>query len=312
MMDGHAPAPLVAPLHSTISLTGFCNLDCVYCYAKPFSRRFIPYDYVEKILRDFKRLGVFVIKLAGGEPLLHPQIERILDLVDELQMEVAFLTNLSMPLRHLTPLLDRLVASPYVNIQVSLDSVDPAVNDMTRGQGAAVLSNIELLIERGVDIQVACVLSKHNIHNADAIIDHFYPRVRRFHYMNIMPSVKFDNPNDFLDLVPAPQDLMAFWDRVKVRKTAAGGRMTVTKPDHERSNCEQACRFSGCSAGKLFCDIDDELNVVACNIARDFVIGNLRDNDFETIWNSAQAARIRDIGTPLCHTHLHAAPMLDG
>lgn len=61
------------PLEVTINLTGTCGLNCVYCYAQPFSNFHMPYEKVVEILSLVKTRGAFVVKIAGGEPLNHPQ-----------------------------------------------------------------------------------------------------------------------------------------------------------------------------------------------------------------------------------------------
>lgn len=295
---------ICAPLHCTISITGYCNLDCVYCYAKPFSQRHIPLPDLQKILLEFKQLRVFIIKIAGGEPLLHPNIIEILDFVGKEEIPIALLTNLALPRKILEPIFDVIAKNPNIRVQVSLDDSDPSTNDLTRGNGAIVQKNIEWVVSRGHDIQIASVISSRNVSTADRLIDFYYPLVRRFHFMNIMPSVILKDSEEFRELTPKRDDLDAFWKRVWRKTARLPHKIVVTRPEEERTSGAQTLSYSGCSAGLLFCDIDDQQNVVACNMARDFVLGNLCEATFAEIWSSVVARKTAALDVALCHTHI--------
>ena len=108
------------PLLAHISLTDKCNLNCPYCYAYDGS-------YAKDMaLEDFKNIvdkldeaGVLSVILTGGEPLLHPDINKMLDYCIEKKIAVLLLSNLI--------LLDRLnldiLKSPYFAFQISLNGI---------------------------------------------------------------------------------------------------------------------------------------------------------------------------------------------
>jgi len=60
-----------------LSLTDICNFRCSYClpdgYRKPaVPKRFMSADEIERAVRSFARLGVWKIRLTGGEPTIRP------------------------------------------------------------------------------------------------------------------------------------------------------------------------------------------------------------------------------------------------
>jgi organic radical activating enzyme len=68
-------------------LTESCNLSCRHCYLAP---KFdstgdkyptIPIELFKTAIREAKPLGLKQVKLTGGEPLLHPQFEKLLAIV---------------------------------------------------------------------------------------------------------------------------------------------------------------------------------------------------------------------------------------
>ena len=69
------------PLTALVEIIYGCNLRCKYCYIgnehnhlKPIIQQF---DSIKKIIDQLKKFGIKEIVLLGGEPTLHPDIERI-------------------------------------------------------------------------------------------------------------------------------------------------------------------------------------------------------------------------------------------
>ncbi len=79
---------------SWLEITRRCNLDCDYCYQDndPHSDKEI--SQIEKEVKTILRLRkcdtVFV---SGGEPLLHPQIEEIVEMISSYHVKVVMVTN---------------------------------------------------------------------------------------------------------------------------------------------------------------------------------------------------------------------------
>lgn len=58
-----------------LSVTEKCNLRCFYCLPEHFKgftppRHYLTYDELERVIRAFAKLGVFRVRLTGGEPLV--------------------------------------------------------------------------------------------------------------------------------------------------------------------------------------------------------------------------------------------------
>lgn len=291
-----------APLHMTINIIGNCNLDCVYCYEQPFNKKLIPYEKVITLLEEMREIGVFVIKIAGGEPLLHPKIIDIVNYLVDQHYHAAILTNLAVKPVIVKNIAQILKGIDWINFQVSLDSVDERINDSVRGETATVKSNIDLLIDTDLDFQIAAVVTNKNIDIALDIIDHYTPKVKRFHFMNLMPTVKLPHGGGFEDYIPNPITLAEFWQRVSEKKAILGEKVVFSSEISGGNTHQQECQYAGCTAGITFCEIDSNLDVLACNIAKPYVLGNISDTSFHNVWNSEQATRIRSIETALCKT----------
>jgi sulfatase maturation enzyme AslB (radical SAM superfamily) len=62
------------------ALTAHCNLRCTGCrYGRDFmAGHQLPYQTVEQLLIDAENAGIETVRLYGGEPLLYPELPRVI------------------------------------------------------------------------------------------------------------------------------------------------------------------------------------------------------------------------------------------
>jgi len=114
-----------------VSVTDRCNFRCVYCMPREVfdsNYRFLRHEDIlsfEEIARlagVFVGLGVSKIRLTGGEPLVRRNVDRLVEMLAELDAEITLTTNGSLLAKQAAALkkagLDR--------VTVSLDSLDDA------------------------------------------------------------------------------------------------------------------------------------------------------------------------------------------
>jgi cyclic pyranopterin phosphate synthase len=114
-----------------ISVTDRCNFRCVYCMPREVfdsNYRFLRhedilnFEEIARLARVFVGLGVSKIRLTGGEPLVRRNLDRLVEMLAELEAEVTLTTNGSLLAKQAAALkkagLDR--------VTVSLDSLDDA------------------------------------------------------------------------------------------------------------------------------------------------------------------------------------------
>ena len=117
-------------------LTEGCNLACCHCWLAPKydpeGTRYPTLDVslFRKILDEASPLGLQNVKLTGGEPLLHPQIDKILDILKDRDLPVILETN--------GLLCDEKMAAHLAEIHdlfvsVSLDGATAEIHDRIRG-----------------------------------------------------------------------------------------------------------------------------------------------------------------------------------
>ena len=117
-------------------LTEGCNLACRHCWLAP---RFdpdgnhyavLPVELFETAIREAKPLGLTRVKLTGGEPLLHPQFVRLLEIVRREDLTLTVETNGVL----CTPeVAGEIAKSPKRFASVSIDAADAEIHEWIRG-----------------------------------------------------------------------------------------------------------------------------------------------------------------------------------
>ncbi len=76
-------------------ITNECNLDCKNCYYRSSSdpKKELSYNRIKLLFTEWKKLKLTSIAIGGGEPLLHPDIEKIIHLGKDLGFFIAVTTN---------------------------------------------------------------------------------------------------------------------------------------------------------------------------------------------------------------------------
>ena len=170
---------VLRPLVATYYVTTQCNFNCAYCEyfgarRNPQAEEQLDLDRAMCVL-SIIRTGVDSLIVTGGEPLLHPDIDALIDRArrDLKFRHLTLLTNGSLLPQHeaILPALDRLV--------ISLDSTDAGVWSQIIGAAPGlahdVLSNIRTYAARqgewGYRLIVNCVITPQTLPQVRTILD---------------------------------------------------------------------------------------------------------------------------------------------
>ena len=116
------------PILCNYYVTYRCNAKYGFCDIWERPSPYVKLDTVKKNLLDLKKLGVKVIDFTGGEPLLHQQIDQLLEIAKELKFITTLTTNTL-----LYPKLAERLKGKVDMLHFSLDSSDKAQHDKMRG-----------------------------------------------------------------------------------------------------------------------------------------------------------------------------------
>lgn len=84
---------LYAPFNVQLVVTRQCNLACAYCHEFDHSSEPVPYELLIQRLEKLYELGAFSVTLTGGEPLLHPDIFKVVEYANRRFWGVWMITN---------------------------------------------------------------------------------------------------------------------------------------------------------------------------------------------------------------------------
>lgn len=152
-----------------VSLTDRCNFRCPYCMpAHVYGNRynFLPkpqiltYEEIDRIVRVFVRSGVRKIRLTGGEPLVRPDVHKLVAALSSIDgIDDLTLTTNGYFLEEQAYLLK---SAGLNRVTVSLDSLDPEISRVMNGRELSpsrVLNGIDAAHAVGLaPIKINCVV----------------------------------------------------------------------------------------------------------------------------------------------------------
>ena len=154
-----------------ISVTDRCNFRCTYCMPREqfgadhvFLAReaLLGFDEIERLVRVFAAHGVEKIRLTGGEPLVRPKLEQLIERVARIDgiRDIALTTNASLLSAGRA---QTLADAGLSRITVSLDALDDAVFMAMNDVGfpvARVLEGIEHASAAGLPVKINTVVQR--------------------------------------------------------------------------------------------------------------------------------------------------------
>ncbi|MFQ6095202.1 MAG: radical SAM protein [Candidatus Bathyarchaeia archaeon] len=140
---------LKAPLSIHLLITSRCNLHCKECFYR-HEKAEIPFSKIKNLFREWKFHGVRSVALGGGEPLIHPQIEDIVELGERMGFYMAITTNGTI-LKDIRP--DRLHISYDEIHPVSRESVERAIRYYRRRARKIGINHIVRNIKGVLDLK---------------------------------------------------------------------------------------------------------------------------------------------------------------
>jgi MoaA/NifB/PqqE/SkfB family radical SAM enzyme len=114
-----------------VIFSGRCNLACTFCSIYHQTDPTLTAETMFRIVREAKELSKsgFNISLSGGEPTIYKPLYDTLKLAQDLGVNFGFTTN---ALALTKDNVRRILSYDPFNINISLESVDPAINEYLR------------------------------------------------------------------------------------------------------------------------------------------------------------------------------------
>jgi len=121
------------------------------------------------VIQQSAHLGVARVQVIGGEPTLHPDLERLTNYALSLGLEVEVFTNLV----RVTPAMWALLAQPGVKVATSYYARRASVHDAITGRRShdRTLRNIREAVRQGVTLRVSVIEVEDGQDAADAVAE---------------------------------------------------------------------------------------------------------------------------------------------
>lgn len=175
-----------------IEITKNCNLKCPYCFyskGEKSTNNFFTLESLAKLLNEFNKANVFL--LTGGEPLLHPDFLKIINILKD-RGDVTVFTNGTL-------LEEKLFNDDFLKsiefIYISIDDCNEIQNNLFRGEFKNTLQNIKSLIKiNNEKVVIKLCVHSDNIFRFEEIFK-YYLNIGVKHF-----SINFIFSNIFSDI----------------------------------------------------------------------------------------------------------------
>lgn len=168
----------VPPLNTFyVYLTSGCNLACRHCWLAPTYQAnggtggHLDYDLLALAIEEGLPLGLRHVKLTGGEPLLHPDFLRIVDILNEKNIGLSIETNGTLMTEPLAYYLKE--KSTLGFISVSLDGATKETHDPFRGVNGSfekTVQGVRFLVDVGYRPQVIMSIHAGNVDEIEDLV----------------------------------------------------------------------------------------------------------------------------------------------
>ncbi|NIO20622.1 MAG: radical SAM protein [Candidatus Aenigmarchaeota archaeon] len=309
------------PLFLYLEVTRKCNLKCEFCNIwmvkkkdPKMMNKEMRTDEILNIIGDAKEMGVEVVDIDGGEPLLRKDIYEIISEVEKQGMKAVLATNGTLITEKIAK---KLIDSGLASVLVSLDAPTSERHDKVRGVKGSfrrAVSGIKILRKVGRDkikIGINSLITRENI---DLVKMAKFAKsigvdgIRFLPYHLIYPHNIYSLQNkelfirkedDIKRLEKEIEDLLKFIPETGMYTNSAPFLRGIS--DYFRGKSE----VGKCYAGYLYCDINCYGDLMPCLIREKTV--NVRNSSFKDIWDSEEFEKIRkEISKTACKNCWHS------
>lgn len=282
-----------------------CNLNCKHCYSNSTAAKKDETLNTKEAFNLIDQLADFnvpVLLLSGGEPLLRPDLFKLIKKAKSRDLRVVISTNGTLLTKKVVKELKSLGVS-YIGI--SLDGLEN-VNDQFRGKkGAfnAALEGIRNCQKYGQKVGLRFTINQENYHELDELFrlieKENIPRICFYHLVysgrgeNIKEAELSDSDKKrtiekiikwsqyFIDQ-NEPKEILT------VDNHADGAYLYLKTKENDPERAEyiytQLLKSGGNRSGSAIADIDHKGDVYADQFSRFITLGNIRKNSFSDIW----------------------------
>ena len=202
------------PQGGTFFITRKCNMNCSYCAVQKYRTEDINTETWFKIIDRVKDIGIMVVNIVGGEPLLREDIFEIIDYLNYKKICVILHSNF---IKIDRTVIDKLAKLRLFALTASLDSFN--------GFEKSNISVYELLEHakaNGIIPIVSSVVTSKNIDELPEIARYTISK-GIFYNLSFYQNIGGAFSNNDIELIPPKNKLMEIMDEIRRIKDGTGG-----------------------------------------------------------------------------------------
>lgn len=316
---------LSAPYDVSVDITNVCNLSCQHCYAGALHQgEHISFMDLVRIVSKLDLSGVTHLAITGGEPFLHPYLDKIIKYIyASTKLNFTILTNGTIFRKDVINFLSKDKVKDVGGLFISLDDVESEIHDEFRGTDGAwerTVKFINKINKTTIPFIIGTVIHRHNKDRLEEIIK--FSRdlgADGVHFMVFTPAGRASkvfekyslDKHEIQEIQHKLERLVDKYstDTFKVMLDDFGYTFTWEKHPDSFSTLRELNLAGVCAAGRTILHIDNFGNVYPCSLFlghKEFISGNLIKQDFYDIWinsnvlNMFRSSRIGSLETTQC------------
>lgn len=272
-----------------LHITNSCTHKCPYCYmnanSKPNLIKHSNLAVIKEIIEKLRDADVEIVALLGGDPVRHPDILNILQLIKDSKMKISIMSNTM-------DILDKEKASALIdNIDVTIHGRNAKEHDDFCGCLGAfdlLLNNLKYYNEKGVNINIAVNITPQTYDKVYEIVETIFKRGIRIGAVLTQRILPFGRATG-ADIwnATAEQVNIAFSQAVRAKEDF-GINIGVEDPYPFCVIEEEYHQYMhGCPEGTSRLAIGMNGEVIKCGAASHFSKYNILQDSLDFIWNDS-------------------------
>lgn len=266
------------PIVTNFAVTAWCPCKCWHCsFSDRNKKDEMSLDDLKINIGKVQDMGVSVIGITGGEPLLRKDLENIVASIDERSMPLLFTTGYKLIRERVRDLKKAGLEIPVI----SLDHYRAEIHDKGRGvEGMfdTALNAIELFKSEGFYTAVSFVPDKKLVDDEDEL----NKVIKLFRELGVN-DMRLTSPIRSGCLTDTPEEILSDKNRRTLAELQEKCVRTKGYPGVFGYDYFESKKYYGCGAGFHYMFIDSQGNLCPCDFTM-ISLGNVKERPLEEIW----------------------------
>ena len=272
-------------------------MGCPHCYASAVDEgKHVAWEDLARVVQQMKDCGVCQVALGGGEPLIHPDIIRLLKLCHESGIVPNITTGgMNFSDEKLQALHDYCGA-----VGISMEGVGKRYSRWRTWGFDNFIKALNRMHEADIPTVIQITLSARNIDELDEMVDflltqkHLYG-VIFLAYKNVGRGITAANNLGTIDPAVVSPALKKAFDRLRPHMRV--GYDCCMTPGiagvEEEAEFADASSLEGCSATRGSVGVSAKLEVSPCTFTGEYHLGNLKEIHLRDVWQGKTSESFR-------------------